>query len=188
VITTNLKLHAYQPHKFRESIASSCSSRTRARLCDRGARHKIYYCHDAATLGAGKHDIASAQDAARALAPLAGRFGSWLFALGMVGTGLLAIPAPAASSARAPLYGTVVAGTIVAIIMDLLNIRSVRYSGARRSMESSRSRSSWSSHVCERPTHHGRIDKQPSRPHLGLVHRSRYGCRGDRRVRVLRRS
>jgi Mn2+/Fe2+ NRAMP family transporter len=96
----------------------------------------------AATLGAhGKHNIASAADAARALAPLAGQFASWLFALGMVGTGLLAIPALVASSAyilvgsfgfrqgldqkpsRAPqFYGTLVAGTIVAIAMGLFNV------------------------------------------------------------------
>lgn len=54
----------------------------------------------ASTLGAhGRHDIASAQDAARALRPLAGDFAYLLFALGMVGTGLLAIPALAGSSA-----------------------------------------------------------------------------------------
>ncbi|MFZ1016829.1 MAG: divalent metal cation transporter [Candidatus Cybelea sp.] len=54
----------------------------------------------AATLGAhGMHRIASAQDAARALEPLAGPFASWLFAAGMIGTGLLAIPAFTASSA-----------------------------------------------------------------------------------------
>jgi NRAMP (natural resistance-associated macrophage protein)-like metal ion transporter len=96
----------------------------------------------AATLGAhGTHHIASAEDAARALAPLAGRFASWLFALGMVGTGLLAIPALVASSAyilvgsfgfqqgldkkpaRAPqFYGTLVAGMVVAIVMGLFNI------------------------------------------------------------------
>lgn len=54
----------------------------------------------ASTLGAhGRHDIQTAQDAARALRPLAGDFAYWLFALGMVGTGLLAIPALAGSSA-----------------------------------------------------------------------------------------
>lgn len=54
----------------------------------------------AATLGAhGKHEIATAQDAAVALRPLAGNFAYLLFALGMVGTGLLAIPALSASSA-----------------------------------------------------------------------------------------
>jgi NRAMP (natural resistance-associated macrophage protein)-like metal ion transporter len=54
----------------------------------------------ASTLGAhGKHAIQSAQDAAEALRPLAGNFATWLFTLGMVGTGLLAIPALAGSSA-----------------------------------------------------------------------------------------
>ena len=96
----------------------------------------------AATLGAhSNHNIATAADAARALVPFAGRFASWLFALGMLGTGLLAVPALVASSAyiltgsfgfrwglgrtpwRAPqFYGTLVAGMIVAISMGLLNI------------------------------------------------------------------
>ncbi|MDQ6931841.1 MAG: divalent metal cation transporter [Candidatus Eremiobacteraeota bacterium] len=54
----------------------------------------------ASTLGAhGKHDIASAQQAADALRPLAGKFAYFLFAAGMIGTGLLAIPALAGSSA-----------------------------------------------------------------------------------------
>jgi NRAMP (natural resistance-associated macrophage protein)-like metal ion transporter len=54
----------------------------------------------AVTLGAhGKHDIATAQDAAEALRPLAGNFAYLLFTLGMVGTGLLAIPVLAGSSA-----------------------------------------------------------------------------------------
>jgi Mn2+/Fe2+ NRAMP family transporter len=96
----------------------------------------------AATLGAhGSHNIQSAADAARALEPLAGRFAAWLFALGMVGTGLLAIPALVGSSAyiateslgfrrgldstpsRAPqFYGVLVVGMIVAIAMGLLKI------------------------------------------------------------------
>lgn len=54
----------------------------------------------AATLAAhGATHIATAQQAAKALEPLAGPFASWLFALGMVGTGLLAIPALVGSSA-----------------------------------------------------------------------------------------
>lgn len=54
----------------------------------------------AATLGAhGRHDIATAQQAAQALRPLAGRFAELLFALGMVGTGILAVPVLATSSA-----------------------------------------------------------------------------------------
>lgn len=56
----------------------------------------------AATLGAhGLTSIASAADAASALRPLAGRFAELLFALGLVGAGLLAVPVLAGSSAYA---------------------------------------------------------------------------------------
>lgn len=47
----------------------------------------------------GKTNIQTAQDAAEALRPLAGNLAYLLFMLGMVGTGLLAIPALAGSSA-----------------------------------------------------------------------------------------
>lgn len=54
----------------------------------------------AATLGAsGMHKIATAQDAAAALRPLAGPFAAAIFTVGIVGTGLLAIPVLAGSSA-----------------------------------------------------------------------------------------
>ncbi len=56
----------------------------------------------AATLHqAGVTNIQTAADAAKALAPLAGHFASLLFALGIVGTGLLAIPVLAGSAAYA---------------------------------------------------------------------------------------
>jgi Mn2+/Fe2+ NRAMP family transporter len=56
----------------------------------------------AATLhAAGKTDIQTAADAARALQPLAGKFAFLLFSLGIVGTGLLAIPVLAGSAAYA---------------------------------------------------------------------------------------
>ena len=56
----------------------------------------------AATLFAhGKTNIGSAKDAASALAPVAGPAASWLFAAGVIGTGLLAIPTLAGSSAYA---------------------------------------------------------------------------------------
>lgn len=42
--------------------------------------------------GGGMHDINTVQDAAMALRPLAGDSAYWLFALGVIGTGLLAIP------------------------------------------------------------------------------------------------
>jgi NRAMP (natural resistance-associated macrophage protein)-like metal ion transporter len=56
----------------------------------------------AATLGAhGLTKIATAADAASALTPLAGRFAGALFALGLIGAGLLAVPVLAGSSAYA---------------------------------------------------------------------------------------
>ncbi len=100
----------------------------------------------AATLGArGRHDIATAQQAAEALRPLAGPFAELLFALGMVGTGFLAVPVLATSSAyvaaqtfkfreglseplhRAPrFYSVIVVGVIIGIGMNLLKIDAIR--------------------------------------------------------------
>lgn len=100
----------------------------------------------AVTLGAhGRHDIATAQDAAAALRPLAGNFAYLLFTLGMVGTGMLAIPALAGSSAyvaaetfafrgglgepmnRAPrFYAVIGLGILIGVIMNVLRIDPIR--------------------------------------------------------------
>ncbi len=100
----------------------------------------------AATLGLhGKHDIATAQQAAEALRPLAGRFAELLFALGMVGTGILAVPVLAGSSAyvaaqtfqfreglnepprrAGKFYGVLAAGVVVGIAMNLLHVDAIR--------------------------------------------------------------
>jgi NRAMP (natural resistance-associated macrophage protein)-like metal ion transporter len=56
----------------------------------------------AATLNAyGTHEIQSAREAARALLPLAGEGAYWLFTIGLVGTGMLAVPVLAGSCAYA---------------------------------------------------------------------------------------
>jgi NRAMP (natural resistance-associated macrophage protein)-like metal ion transporter len=56
----------------------------------------------AATLhAAGKTNIQTAADAARALEPIAGKFAFLLFSVGIIGTGLLAIPVLAGSAAYA---------------------------------------------------------------------------------------
>ena len=56
----------------------------------------------AATLHAhGKTTIASAQEAAEALRPLAGKGAYWLFSLGLIGAGMLGVPVLAGSSAYA---------------------------------------------------------------------------------------
>ncbi|HLX26015.1 MAG TPA: divalent metal cation transporter [Candidatus Cybelea sp.] len=100
----------------------------------------------AATLNAhGITNIATAQQAALALRPLAGRFAELLFALGMVGTGILAVPVLATSSAYVaaetfgfrqglsqPLaraqrfYGTIAAGVLVGIAMNLLKVDAIK--------------------------------------------------------------
>lgn len=49
----------------------------------------------------GKTDIQTSSDAAAALLPIAGKFAFWLFAGGIIGTGLLALPVLAGSSAYA---------------------------------------------------------------------------------------
>lgn len=100
----------------------------------------------AVTLGAhGKHDIATAQDAAEALRPLAGNFAYLLFAVGMIGTGMLAIPVLAGSSAyvaaemlrfrtglgetpkRAPrFYAVLAAGVIIGVLMNVVHIDPIK--------------------------------------------------------------
>lgn len=49
----------------------------------------------------GETDIDSAAQAAKALAPLAGPWAAWLFASGIIGTGMLAVPVLAGSAAYA---------------------------------------------------------------------------------------
>jgi len=100
----------------------------------------------AATLGAhGKHAIATAQDAAQALRPLAGNFAALLFTLGMVGTGILAVPVLATSSAyvaaetfrfreglneslhrATKFYGVIAAGILIGVLMDVLRIDPIK--------------------------------------------------------------
>jgi NRAMP (natural resistance-associated macrophage protein)-like metal ion transporter len=94
----------------------------------------------------GKTNIQTAQDAALALQPLAGHLAYLLFMLGMVGTGLLAIPALAGSSAyiaaemlafrregldeqphRAPrFYAVLTAGLLVGIGLPFTHLDPIR--------------------------------------------------------------
>lgn len=99
----------------------------------------------AATLGAhGARNIATAQQAAEALRPLAGSWAALLFTLGMVGTGVLAVPVLATSSAyvvaqvfrfreglnekpdrAGAFYGIIAGGIGVGIAMDLLRVDAI---------------------------------------------------------------
>lgn len=99
----------------------------------------------AATLFAAGHtNIATAADAARALEPIAGRWSTWLLALGLIGAGFLAVPILTASSAyamsevfgwrfgldkqpgRAPqFYGVIALSTLVGIELNFVGIGAV---------------------------------------------------------------
>jgi NRAMP (natural resistance-associated macrophage protein)-like metal ion transporter len=99
----------------------------------------------AATLNAhGVTTIGSASQAAEALRPVAGRFAFFLFALGIVGTGLLAVPVLAGSAAYAvaemvgrpasldskPLkarlfYGTIAATTLAGALLQSIGVNPV---------------------------------------------------------------
>ncbi|MFH0851614.1 MAG: divalent metal cation transporter [Candidatus Peregrinibacteria bacterium] len=98
----------------------------------------------ASTIGAhGIRTVATASEAAAMLVPLAGRFASLLFAVGIIGTGLLAVPVLAGSASyaisealgwreglfrtwrQAPgFYAVIVFATAIGLLVNLLNIPS----------------------------------------------------------------
>ena len=100
----------------------------------------------ASTLAAhGGETVETASEAARALEPIAGRFASLLFAAGIVGTGLLAIPILAGSAAyalsetfgwreglgrtlrQAPsFYGVIGASIVVGLALNFIGIDPIR--------------------------------------------------------------
>jgi NRAMP (natural resistance-associated macrophage protein)-like metal ion transporter len=101
----------------------------------------------AATLHeAGETDIQSASEAAEALRPLAGNGATILFALGMIGTGFLAVPILTTSAAYAiaeaahwkkpsldytpgravNFYAVIAAMTVIALAMNLLGINPIK--------------------------------------------------------------
>jgi len=101
----------------------------------------------AATLHArGKNDIETAQQAADALRPLAGGGAYWLFTLGLVGVGMLAVPVLAGSCAyaiaeaatwqeaslndrprRAPrFYGVIAAAMLLGLAMNFAGLNAVK--------------------------------------------------------------
>lgn len=99
----------------------------------------------ATLFASGKHDVDSAATAAMALEPIAGAGARWLFALGVVGVGFLAIPVMTTGAAydlvqvlgrpgslhqaprQAPLfYGTILVVTVVAVVLNLLGFNPMR--------------------------------------------------------------
>jgi Mn2+/Fe2+ NRAMP family transporter len=109
----------------------------------------VMYCiilTTAAVLHArGKNDISSAAQAAAALEPLAGRFAFVLFAVGIIGTGLLAIPIFSGSAAyaikeffglpgtletraryRPTFYLIIGAATVIGIVLNFLHLDPIK--------------------------------------------------------------
>jgi NRAMP (natural resistance-associated macrophage protein)-like metal ion transporter len=100
----------------------------------------------AATLNAhGVTDIQTSSQAAEALRPIAGNFAFTIFALGIIGTGLLALPVLAGSAAyavgealqwrvglaRSPdrareFYGTIAAATLVGVIVNFTSLDPIK--------------------------------------------------------------
>jgi NRAMP (natural resistance-associated macrophage protein)-like metal ion transporter len=100
----------------------------------------------AAVLNAhGQTNVQTAGDAAAALEPLAGRFASLLFAVGIIGTGLLAIPVLTGSAAyavrevagfggglalrpryRPTFYAVIVVATLIGVAMNLLGFNPIK--------------------------------------------------------------
>ena len=92
----------------------------------------------------GKTDISTGADAAEALKPLAGDFAGLIFAVGMIGTGFLAIPVLAGASAYAvsetfgwrsgldehwtrarPFYGVLALATLVGLVIPFTGIKPI---------------------------------------------------------------
>ena len=93
----------------------------------------------------GLRDIQTADQAARALQPLAGPFAFYLFAMGIVGTGFLAIPILAGSAAYAvgevfqwtasleqkpgravPFYATIGLATFLGLLLNFLHLNPIK--------------------------------------------------------------
>ena len=100
----------------------------------------------AATLhAAGIHDVETSAQAAKALEPLAGRFAFELFAIGIIGTGLLAVPVLAGSAAYGvaetfrwhaslesrpkkakQFYGVLAVATLVGLSLNFVGLNPIR--------------------------------------------------------------
>jgi NRAMP (natural resistance-associated macrophage protein)-like metal ion transporter len=100
----------------------------------------------AATLhAAGIHDVETSAQAAKALEPLAGRFAFELFAVGIIGTGLLAVPVLAGSAAYGvaetfrwhaslesrpnkakQFYGVLAVATVVGLSLNFIGLNPIR--------------------------------------------------------------
>ena len=117
-------------------------------LIGMGFSQLIMYCIIAAASAGlhahGVHTVSTAAQAAQALRPAAGPFASTIFAIGLIGTGMLAIPILSASSAyavkelaglhgslavrpqyRPTFYAVIVLGTVGGLVFNLLGVNPI---------------------------------------------------------------
>ncbi|MFZ2803608.1 MAG: divalent metal cation transporter [Patescibacteria group bacterium] len=93
----------------------------------------------------GLHNIQTTADAARALTPLAGPFAAYVYAIGIIGTGLLAIPVLSASASYAfadafgwseglykkfreahGFYGVITVSTLIGLLINFVGINPIQ--------------------------------------------------------------
>lgn len=138
-----------QPWRHRDASAASVALVRRDVIAGVAFSNIVLYfiiMSTGATLHAsGQHDIDSAAQAARALEPIAGEGARWLFALGVIGVGFLAVPVMTTGAAydlvqvlrkpgslhdaprQAPLfYATILVVTVVAVALNLLGFNPMR--------------------------------------------------------------
>jgi NRAMP (natural resistance-associated macrophage protein)-like metal ion transporter len=108
------------------------------------AMYFIILATGATLFESGQHDITSAAQAAQALTPLAGRSASMLFAMGLIGSGILAVPILTGSGAYAvcealgwnrgldelvinakAYYGVIAASTLVGLLINFVGINPI---------------------------------------------------------------
>ena len=117
-------------------------------LIGMGFSQLIMYCIIAVSSAAlhahGVHNVSTAAQAASALRPVAGPFAAIVFAIGLIGTGLLAIPILSASSAyavkelagfhgslavrpryRPTFYAIIVVGTLIGLSFNFLGVNPI---------------------------------------------------------------
>ncbi|MFA6447747.1 MAG: divalent metal cation transporter [Patescibacteria group bacterium] len=93
----------------------------------------------------GLYDIQTSAQAAEALVPLAGRFASYVFAIGVIGTGLLAVPVLSASASYAlseafgwkeglykkfkqahGFYGVITISTLIGLLINFMGVNPIK--------------------------------------------------------------
>jgi len=129
---------AQEVHAMRVDTASGMTFSNLMAFCIIATAAVVFFRH-------GITDIQTAADAAKALEPLAGRFASLLFTIGVIGTGLLAVPVLSASASYAlsegfgwkeglykkfneahGFYGIITVSTLIGLLINFIGIGPIK--------------------------------------------------------------